>query len=109
MEEDLGLWFDDPVEDPYMLYFSNVRTDALPAVTHVDGTARIQSSRRHQDPTVYQLLESFRAVSGYGVLCNTSLNFSGHGFINRMSDLIGYCEPKNISDMIVEDTWYQRR
>ncbi len=107
--EDLGLWFDDPFEDPYMLHFNRVRTDALPAVTHVDGTARVQSVRSHEEPTLYRLLESFRAVSGYGVLCNTSLNFSGYGFINRMSELMGYCESKNISDVIVEKTWYQYR
>ncbi|WP_239334506.1 carbamoyltransferase C-terminal domain-containing protein [Frankia sp. CiP3] len=107
LAEDLGRWFDDPFEDPYMLHFNRVRTDALPAITHVDGTARVQSVRSRQEPALHRLLAAFRDASGYGVLCNTSLNFPGYGFINRMSELIGYCETQGISNVIVGDSWYQ--
>ena len=43
------------------------------------------------------------------MLCNTSLNFNGFGFINRMSNLVRYCQQRGIDDMVVGDDWYQRR
>lgn len=106
--EELSDWFDPPVDDPYMLYFSKLRTDALPAITHVDGTARVHSVRKEISPRLHELLEVMRAKTGFGVLCNTSLNFKGLGFINRMSDLLHYCETKALADIVVNDAWYTR-
>ena len=63
----------------------------LRAVTHVDGTARVQTVNATQNPQVHALLQAFRQRTGAGVLCNTSLNFNGRGFINRTSDLHAYC------------------
>ncbi|MER9801863.1 hypothetical protein NKJ36_33285 [Mesorhizobium sp. M0142] len=57
----------------------------LKAVTRVDGTARAQTVSREQNPRLFQLLTSFKAKSGVGVPCNTSLNFNGTGVINRAS------------------------
>jgi len=62
-----------------MLFFSNVKTDALPAITHVDGTARVQSVGPTGDPRFRELLQAQARRTGYGVLCNTSLNFRGRG------------------------------
>lgn len=104
--EELNIWFDSPAEDPYMLYFAKVRTDALRAVTHVDGTARVQSVRQDQEPVVHGLLTQFHGRTGYGVLCNTSLNYNGTGFINRLSDLLLYCEEKGIRHAVVNDAHY---
>ena len=80
-----------------MLFFANVTTDALPAITHVDGTARVQSVGPTADPPFPSLLQAQSRRTGYGVLCNTSLNFKGLGFINRSSDLFFYCERKGIA------------
>jgi hydroxymethyl cephem carbamoyltransferase len=107
MLDEFHQWFDDPGEDPYMLYFSKVKTVGLPAVTHVDGTARVQSVSAAQDPIFYRLLEAFRRASGYGVLCNTSLNYPGHGFVNSMSELVAYCEAKQIDEFVVGESWYR--
>jgi hydroxymethyl cephem carbamoyltransferase len=107
--EELPKWFDDDRHDPYMLYFANVTTDALPAVTHVDGTARIQSVGPDGDPRYRALLEAQARRTGYGVLCNTSLNFKGLGFINRSDDLFAYCEQTGVDHAIIEDAWYRRR
>lgn len=107
--EDLRKWFRAPAQDPYMLYFSEVLTDALPAVTHVDGSARVQSVTVDQEPTLHGLLEAFRDKSGYGVLCNTSLNFRGRGFLNTMSELVRYCEANAIDEIVVDDRWFRRR
>jgi hydroxymethyl cephem carbamoyltransferase len=107
--EDLGEAFDADFEDPYMLYFRRVRTPRLAAVTHVDGTARVQTVSRTDNAALHELLSAFAAERGLGVLCNTSLNYNGLGFINRMSDLVNYCESRGVDDMVVGDRWYVRR
>ena len=80
--------FEPSTPTPHMLYFQQVVSPDLAAVTHVDGTARAQSVEPEANPRLHRLLEAVRAQSGYGVLCNTSLNRKGRGFINRMSDLV---------------------
>lgn len=106
--EDLAAVFDDDFEDPYMLYFRRVRDARLRAVTHVDGSARAQTVTREANRPLHDLLTAYAAHAGVGVLCNTSLNFNGHGFINRLSHLTEYCESRGIADMVAGDTWYQR-
>ena len=107
--EDLAKAFDTTFEDPYMLYFRMVASPRLQAVTHVDGSARCQTVSREDNEPLHELLSEFAARSGLGVLCNTSLNFKGLGFINRMSDLAKYCEDHGVDDMVVGDRWFQRR
>ena len=106
--EELHEWFDPALDDPYMLSFSNVLTDRLPAITHVDGSARVHSVRKDLAPRLHLLLGEVRTQTGCGVLCNTSLNFKGLGFINRMSDLVRYCEEKGLDEFVVDDDWYTR-
>jgi hydroxymethyl cephem carbamoyltransferase len=102
-------WFDSDRNDPHMLYFARVNTPALPAITHTDGTARVQSVGPDSDPALRELLQHTSALTGYGVLCNTSLNYPGLGFINRASELFPYCQQNNITDIIINNTWYVRR
>lgn len=106
--EDLASVFEDDFEDPYMLYFRRVRDCRLRAVTHVDGSARAQTVTREANEPLHDLLTAFAGRAGVGVLCNTSLNFNGHGFINRLSHLAQYCEERGIGDMVVGDAWYRR-
>ncbi len=106
--EDLGKVFDTEFEDPYMLYFRTVTTDRLAAVTHVDGTARCQTVSRESNERLHELLCAVADRSGVGALCNTSLNWRGRGFINRLSDLTTYCQDRRVDDMVVNDTWFQR-
>jgi hydroxymethyl cephem carbamoyltransferase len=107
--EDLAKAFDADFEDPYMLYFRMVRDQRLQAIRHVDGSARCQSVSRTDNQPLHDLLSEFAARSGLGVLCNTSLNFKGFGFINRMSDLAKYCQDRGVDDMVVGDRWFVRR
>lgn len=109
LEEDLGHWFDDSHSDPHMLYFRRVRhPDRIPAVTHADGSARVQSVTASSHPRLHELLVTHRARTGIGVLCNTSLNFSGTGFINRASELLHYCDEVGIDDLVLAGTLYRR-
>jgi hydroxymethyl cephem carbamoyltransferase len=91
-----------------MLYFRMVRSPDLAAVTHVDGSARVQTVTREENPPLHDLLSAFSERTGVGALCNTSLNFKGLGFINRTSDLVQYCETRGIDDFVVGDAWYRR-
>lgn len=106
--EDLGATFKDDFEDPFMLYFRRVRDRRLKAITHVDGSARAQTVSGDSNPRQHALLSAFAQLAGIGVLCNTSLNFNGHGFINRMSHLTEYCKSRGVDDMVVGDVWYTR-
>jgi predicted NodU family carbamoyl transferase len=106
LEEEAAKWFDCDRASPFMLYTHSVRTDALRAVTHVNGTARIQTVSSSSNRHLYDLLVAFRARTGYGVLCNTSLNFKGKGFINQLTDLSEYALKRNLDGFVVEERTY---
>ncbi|KAA3441951.1 proline dehydrogenase [Mesorhizobium sp. SARCC-RB16n] len=106
LEQDIALHFDLARPSPYMLLFQNVLDTRLQAVTHVDGTARAQTISADQNPRLFQLLTSFKAKSGVGVLCNTSLNFNGTGFINRASDVLKYARATGLDGFVIDDTFY---
>ncbi|WP_425097201.1 carbamoyltransferase C-terminal domain-containing protein [Burkholderia ambifaria] len=91
-----------------MLYFARVKSGALKAVTHVDGSSRPQTVNSRQNPKVHALLKAFEAVSGVGVLCNTSLNFNGAGFINRTSDLARYATEAGLDGFVARDKLYMK-
>jgi carbamoyltransferase len=71
-------------ESPFMLLTARVRPDKqhlLPAITHVDGTARVQTVTRAQNPLFYALIEEFGKLSGVPVLVNTSFNVQGEPIV----------------------------
>jgi hydroxymethyl cephem carbamoyltransferase len=107
LEADIGSYFEHHGPSPHMLYFQRVRSAALPAVTHVDGTARMQSVNSEQNPKAHALLSAFKRETGHGVLCNTSLNFKGAGFINRLSDLVRYARERGLDAFVVGDSLYK--
>jgi len=106
LEEDAARWFGCDDASPHMLYTYSARTDALAAVTHVNKTARIQTVSSASNRRLYNLLVAFKARTGYGVLCNTSLNFKGRGFINRIDDLSSYAVKHNLDGFVVEGRSY---
>jgi predicted NodU family carbamoyl transferase len=106
LEEDAARWFGCDHASPYMLYTHRVRTDALAAVIHVNGTARIQTVSIATNRKMFELLSAFKARTGYGVLCNTSLNFKGRGFINKIDDLSRYAVEHKLDGFVIEDKAY---
>jgi carbamoyltransferase len=69
----------------YMLYVVPVRTchrETLPAITHVDGTGRLQTVFRDANPRYYQLIERFGQATGVPALLNTSFNLKGEPIVN---------------------------
>ncbi|SPF37167.1 3'-hydroxymethylcephem-O-carbamoyltransferase [Syntrophobacter sp. SbD1] len=106
LEEEAARWFGCDHASPHMLYTYRARTDALAAVTHVNKTARIQTVSSATNRSLYNLLIAFKARTGYGVLCNTSLNFNGKGFINKIDDLSSYAVKHNLDGFVIEGRSY---
>jgi hydroxymethyl cephem carbamoyltransferase len=106
LEEDAARWFGCDQVSSHMLYTYTARTDALAAVTHVNGTARIQTVSSAANRSLFELLIAFKARTGYGVLANTSLNFNGRGFINRIDDLSSYVIGHGLDGFVVEGRSY---
>ena len=83
--------FDPGLPDPYMLFEHRVRPswkDRLPAVVHIDGTARLQTVSEESNPMMAKLVQAFCALTGVPVLCNTSANNAGTGFF---PDVLSAC------------------
>ena len=77
IEEQAKNYFDLSVSSPFMLYVVPVLEEAkqkIPAVVHIDGTARPQTVKKKQNPIFYELLEKFHKEKGVPLLLNTSFN-----------------------------------
>ncbi|MGI8951298.1 MAG: carbamoyltransferase family protein [Chitinophagaceae bacterium] len=91
LEEDAGEWFEGAEYSPFMLFVYNVKpdkADKIPAVRHVDGTARIQTINRNQHPLYYDLLKEFKKITGVPVLVNTSFNTRSEPIVCSPRDAI---------------------
>jgi carbamoyltransferase len=109
MYEDCGLFFDIPVASPYMLFNGSlidarrnilpenyqsldlweklyfVRSD-VPAITHLDFSARIQTVHKETNPKFAQLINAFKSKTGYGIIVNTSFNVRGEPIVCTPED-----------------------
>ena len=84
-------YFESDVEAPFMLKVCNVRPDkrdVLPAITHVDGSARMQTVGKAMNPLYHSLLTEFGKLSGVPVLLNTSFNVMGEPIVESPADAI---------------------
>lgn len=127
LEEEVNKWFDHQGPSPYMTFICPVQkalekplpenyeglgmmdklyTDrsTLPAITHVNNTARIQTVSPATNPEFSKLLEAFRAVSGYAVLVNTSFNVRGEPIVCTASDAWD-CFNRTDMDVLVIDRY----
>lgn len=109
LEEDVNEWFDINQRSPYMLFVGevtkekrleikqheeslagidrlNVKTTEIPAVTHVDYTARVQTVRRSENIKYYELISEFKKITGCPVLVNTSFNVRGEPIVMKPED-----------------------
>jgi carbamoyltransferase len=124
--EDASDFFDIDVESPYMLLVAPVadhrRVDAdgelaaasgfdklkversdIPAVTHVDYSARIQTVSEEQSPEYYRLIDAFKQRTGYGVIVNTSFNVRGEPIVCTPQDAYACFMRTNMDALVLED------
>ncbi|GCB44987.1 carbamoyltransferase C-terminal domain-containing protein [Streptomyces sp. NL15-2K] len=83
--------FAGPLPSPYMLFVHDVVRewrDRIPAVVHVDGTARIQTVEERQEPLVARMLRAFERRTGLPVVVNTSLNTAGRPMVDDPRDAL---------------------
>lgn len=109
LSEDVGLWFDIEKASPYMLLVANVKQEhchkidndtatgleklnqirsIVPAITHVDYSARVQTVHQQTNPKFHQLISEFKALTGVGMVINTSFNVRGEPPVCSPEDAI---------------------
>lgn len=77
LDTSVAEWFEEDDAVPFMMQVFQIREDKrsqIPAVTHVDGSGRLQTVYRHTNPLYYRLIESFRDMTGVPMVLNTSFN-----------------------------------
>jgi carbamoyltransferase len=123
MEEYLGDWFSGKILNPYMLFIDFVKNEKIienknlnikgfdllslkrsdiPAVTHVDYSARVQSVSKNQNINFYSLIEEFRKITGVPILINTSFNIRGEPMVSSIEDAFKCFMGTNIDILVCE-------
>jgi carbamoyltransferase len=106
LAEDFARYFDGS-SDPFMLYSCKVTGPTLPAIRHVDGSCRVQ--RIAGSPLPFRaLLERFRALTGCGVLLNTSLNVAGKPLAAHPAHAVQLFSESPLDALCVGNTLYHR-
>ncbi|MDP6858082.1 MAG: carbamoyltransferase [Candidatus Nitrosopelagicus sp.] len=83
LEDYVSEYFDMDRPSPYMLFVAKVKKpDKIPAVTHIDGTGRLQSVSKEVNPLYYDLINEFYKLTDIPVIINTSMNVMGEPIVN---------------------------
>jgi len=126
LKEDLSSWFDLDVESPYMLLVSdiksekkiqmtndqkklfgidklNIKRSEVPAVTHVDYSARIQTVTKNKNNRYYDLISKFKEKTGCPILINTSFNVRGEPIVNSPTDAFNCFMGTELDYLVIGD------
>ena len=103
-------YFELDRQSPYMLLVTPVRENKriIPAVTHVDGSARVQTIAREDNPLYYDLIEEFYKLTGIPVIINTSFNVRGEPIVCTPEDAYT-CFMRTKMDNLVMETFMMRK
>jgi len=104
--------FDGDQDSPFMLLAKNVKPewrDRIPAVVHIDGTARVQMVRPEHSERLYQLLKEFDALTGVPVLVNTSFNVKGEPIVETPQDALNCFLSTGIDYLAMHDLLIEKR
>ena len=124
--ENVNDWFDLSYSSPYMLLVANVKKNIqvsmtseqeklfgiqklnikrskIPAVTHVDYSARIQTVHQNTNPRYYKLIKKFKEITGCPVLVNTSFNIRGEPIVCSIKDAFRCFMGTNLDILVLED------
>ena len=126
LREDLSEWFEMDVDSPYMLLVANINPDKkiemtdqqrklfgidklnikrseIPAVTHVDYSARIQTVTKETNNRYYDLISKFKEKTGCPVIVNTSFNVRGEPIVNTPSDAFNCFMGTDLDYLVIGD------
>jgi carbamoyltransferase len=126
LREDLSKWFDMNVDSPYMLLVANINSDKkiemtdeqrklfgidklnikkseIPAVTHVDYSARVQTVTKNTNHRYYDLISKFKEKTGCPVVVNTSFNVRGEPIVNSPTDAFNCFMGTELDYLVIGD------
>ncbi len=126
LREDVNEWFELDYDSPYMLLVSEVKKDKqismsekdknlfgidklnvkrseIPAITHVDYSARIQTVHKETNPKYYDLIKEFKKITKCPVLVNTSFNVRGEPIVCSVEDAFNCFMGTNLDILVIED------
>ena len=132
LREDLQNWFDMNVDSPYMLLVSNINSDKkiemtneqkklfgieklnikrseIPAVTHVDYSARIQTVNKKNNKRYYDLISKFKEKTGCPVIVNTSFNVRGEPIVCTPSDAFNCFMGTNLDVLVIGNYFLEKK
>ena len=122
--EKVSDWFDMNHESPYMLLTAQVRDahiqgeglerqrnieSPIAAVTHVDGSARVQTVSDQDNPLFYRLLQKFETLTGCPVLVNTSFNVRGEPIVCAPEDAIRCFQDTHMDILVIGPFWVDKK
>jgi len=103
-------WFDmrGLEESPHMMYAMNCTNDEyakqIPAIVHVDGTCRIQTVKKHQNPLYYEIINEFYKQTGVPIIFNTSFNLGGEPLVETIDDAIRTLAESDLEYLYIPDS-----
>ena len=126
LRDDLSEWFDTDIESPYMLLVSdvniekkiemtedqnklfgieklNIKRSEIPAVTHIDYSARIQTVKKETNKRFYELIQKFKNKTGCPLLVNTSFNVRGEPIVNSPKDAFNCFMGTELDYLVIGD------
>jgi carbamoyltransferase len=109
LSEKAAEWFDIDFESKFMLFIAPIREpERIPAVAHVDGSARLQTILREDSPKVYELIEAFDRLTGVPILLNTSLNDNGEPLVETSQDALRFFQTHDVDWLVLEDVVFRK-
>lgn len=110
LEEAVSAWFEEDDKVPFMMQVFQIREEKraqIPAVTHVDGSGRLQTVLRHTNPRYAALIDAFAAITGVPMVLNTSFN-ENEPVVCRPEEALD-CFLRTKMDVLVLGDWYAER
>ena len=110
--EDRINYFTPAYEIPYMNQIVKVtekHKDKLPAITHTDGSARIQTVRENFNPKIYKLLKKYQKITGYPILLNTSFNLKDQTMVRDTQEAIDTFMNCDMDFLVVDNIFISKK
>jgi carbamoyltransferase len=111
-EEKANEYFNLKNMSPFMLLAPAVRNDKkdiIPAVTHIDGTARVETVNKEMNPLLWKLLDAFEHKTGVPVIINTSFNLKGEPIVCKPDEAINDYLKSEMDALVIEDFFMEKQ
>lgn len=110
--EDVSKFFEWEKESRWMSFCPLVKEEwrkKLPAITHIDGTARVQTVTKEQNRFLYDLLTEMDKKTGVGVLINTSFNVNGRPILTSIKEALEVLHKTELDSLVIEDYYIKKQ